>query len=162
MKKIAFIIVLVALTSCFGVEPQKTGKEGKSMPDFNIQLADGNMLHTRDIPTGKPIVLFYFSPYCPYCKALTEDIIEDMDDLKELQFYFVTTLGTQDLKQFAKEHQLAKYPNIFTGLDTARYINEYFGPRGIPYTAVFSKDKILNKTFVGKIGTGRILKAAKE
>src|SRR5689334_11536922 len=112
MKQFSFIILLVMLTGCFGITPQKTGKEGKPMPDFNILLADNTVLHTRDIPVGKPVVIFYFSPYCPHCKVVTEDIVEEMGDLKNIQFYFVTNYGFHDMEGFKKQYQLTKYTNI--------------------------------------------------
>jgi peroxiredoxin len=150
------------LTGCFGVTPQKTGKEGRPMPDFNILLSDSTVLYTRDIPAGKPVVMFYFSPYCPFCKAVTEDILEEMDELNNIQFYFVTSYGLPHLESFIKEHQLTRYTNIAAGIDTANFIHKYYSAQGVPYTAIFNKNKVLNNSFMGKISTGQIKDVAEE
>ena len=97
------------------------------MPEFSLLLMDRTTwLHARNIHTGKPIVLFYFSPYCPYCKAQTKEIIEDMDKLKNIQFYFVASSPLSAAKMFYNEYQLTKYSNIVTGIDTANVIQGLF------------------------------------
>jgi thiol-disulfide isomerase/thioredoxin len=162
MKYLSIIILFVILTGCFGITPQKTGKEGKPMPDFNILLSDNTVLHTRDIPSDKSVVLFYFSPYCPFCKAVTQNIIEDMDDLNKIRFYFITSYGLSDMEDFIKEHQLTKYTNITVGIDTANFIHKYYNAEGVPYIAIFKKNKILNNSFLGKISTAQIKDVAEE
>jgi peroxiredoxin len=163
MKQILLLLVIAALSGCFGSEPQKTGKEGKPMPQFSMLLTDSiSRLHTRDMPSNKPVVFFYFSPYCPFCKAQTNSIVENIDRLKEIQFYFVTNYPLASVKRFCEENQLAKYPNISTVLDSANSIGDYFEVRGVPYLAIYGKNKTLNKTFLGKIYTSEIKKIAEE
>jgi thiol-disulfide isomerase/thioredoxin len=162
MKQLSFLILGVMLTGCFGITPQKTGKEGKPMPEFTLMLANNTVLYTRDIPVGKPVVLFYFSPYCPHCKAVTQEIVEEMDDLNNIQFYFVSNFSFADLEGFKKNYQLFKYPNIIIGIDTTHFMNDYFSAVGVPYTAIFSKNKILNNSFMGKISAAQLKKVAEE
>ncbi|OQP54341.1 hypothetical protein A4H97_22935 [Niastella yeongjuensis] len=163
MKQIILLLIIATLTGCFGAEPQKTGKEGKPMPSFTLELLDSiTRLHSQDIPYGTPTVLFYFSPYCPHCNAQTNKIIEDMDRLKDIQFYFISRFTLTEVKAFQKEHQLAKYPNIVIGLDSANFINDYFEIAGIPYFAIYGKDKKLNKTFLGRIYSSQLKKVAEE
>jgi thiol-disulfide isomerase/thioredoxin len=158
---IAFIFI--CLTSCFGVEPHKTGKEGKSFPEFDILLTDSTTrLNTRSIVAGKPIALFYFSPYCPYCMAQTKEIIEEMDELKDIQFYFVTIFPPSTLKDFNKRYQLAKYPNITVGVDPKQFIRNYFEITGIPFMAIYGKEKKLNNAFRGEITAAQLKKVADE
>jgi len=163
MKQLILLFTIAALAGCFGSEPQKTGKEGKPMPDFSLLLLDSTTkMHTRDIPTGKPIVLFCFSPYCPYCKAQTKKIVEDMDRLKDIQFYFISNFPLPSVKEFYKEYQLAKYPNITIGIDSAQSVSDYFEISGIPYLAIYGKNKILNKSFMGSIYISQLKKVAEE
>jgi thiol-disulfide isomerase/thioredoxin len=161
--KTQIIILAVLLAGCFGSEPQKTGKEGKIMPEFTLLMLDSTIrLHSQDIPTGKPTVLYYFSPYCPHCKSQTKKIIEDIDILKNLQFYFISGFPLKDVKQFCKEYQLAKLPNVVVGLDSANFVSEYFEIPGFPYFAIYGSDKKLNNTYMGKTYSSQILKEAGE
>lgn len=163
MKQITLISLIVCLASCFGVTPEKTGKERKPMPDFDLLLTDSTTwLNTRNIPAGKPIALLYYSPNCPYCKALTQEIIEEMDELKNIQFYFISSFPMPTLKAYSKAYQLAKYPNIITGMDTSRLMHDYFNAPGIPYLAIYDKDKKLKQAFLGKISGNQIKKVAGE
>lgn len=157
---------IAVLAGCYDFEDpvsEKTGKEGKPLPEFNLLLTDSTTwLNTRNIPAGKPTVLFYFSPTCPYCRAQTEEIIEDMDKLKSMQFYFITSSSLAGLKSFCKEFELSKYRNIISGVDTGHIVSDYFEIEGVPYTAIFNKNKKLNKSYLGKIYSSQLIKAAKE
>lgn len=163
MKHITLFFIIACLVGCFGAEPQPSGKEGKPLPEFSLLLTDSmTRLHSRDIAPGKPFVLFNFSPHCPYCKVQTKKIIEDRDILKDIHFYFISRFPLSEVKKYANEFQLAKYPNITVGLDSADFVNDYFEVPGYPYMAIYGRDKKLNKTFLGKIYSSQLKKAAEE
>jgi thiol-disulfide isomerase/thioredoxin len=163
MKQFVAIGITIALFGCFGAEPQKTGKEGKPLPAFTMQLPDSiHTIHSQNIPAGKPFILFYMSPYCPYCKAQTKQMLEHMDDLKDVNIYFLSTFPIPTLKTFIEENQLQKYPNIQIGVDSANIVGDYFEITGIPYIAVYNKDKKLNKSYMGKVYISQIRKALDE
>jgi thiol-disulfide isomerase/thioredoxin len=163
MKQISLFFIILCLVGCFGTEPQKTGKEGKPLPEFSMLLLDSTTrLHSRDIPANKPFVLFVFSPYCPFCKAQTKKIIEDRDLLQDIHFYFISRFPLSAVKTYSKEFQLDKQPNITVGLDSASFVYDYFETPGFPYMAIYGKDKKLNKAYLGKIYSRLLLKAAEE
>jgi thiol-disulfide isomerase/thioredoxin len=163
MKQAILFLIIVILGGCFGADPQKTGKEGKPLPEFSMLLTDSTTwLRSRDIPANKPFVLFVFSPFCPYCKAQTKKIIEDGESLKDIHFYFVSRYPIGSIKDYINEFQLDKQPHITVGLDSANFVNDYFEVPGFPYMAVYGKDKKLNKAFVGKTYIRQIIKAAEQ
>jgi hypothetical protein len=163
MKQISGFFLIIALAGCFGAEPQKTGKEGKPLPEFSILLTDSTTwLHSRDIPAKKPFVLFVFSPHCPYCKAQTKKIIEDRDLLGDIHFYFISRYPLSSVKSYIKEFQLDKQSNITVGLDSANFVNDYLETPGFPFMAVYGKDKKLNQAFLGKTYSRLLLKAAEK
>jgi thiol-disulfide isomerase/thioredoxin len=163
MKQISIIFIITCLVGCFGSTPEKTGQEGKTLPNFNLLLPDSvTWINTSHVPTNKPLVLFYFNPHCPYCRAQTKDIIEDMDKLKNIQFYFITPFSFREMKSYYKEFQLAKYANITMGRDTANFMGDYFEITGVPYMAIYNKDKKLKKAFMGKIYSSQLKKVAEE
>lgn len=163
MRQISFIIIIICIAGCFGTAPQKTGKEGKPVPEFNMLLTDSTTwLHSKDIPKGKPYILFNFSPYCPYCKAQTKKVTENMDMLKDIHFYFLSRFPLSSVKEYSKEFQLSKFSNITVGLDSGSIINDYFEIPGFPYMAVYGKEGKLTKTFLGKTYCSKLKKAAEE
>lgn len=163
MKQICLFLIIFCLTGCFGAEPQKTGKEGKPLPDFSILLTDSTTwLHSREIPSDKPFALFIFSPYCPHCKAQTKKIIEDRELLGDIHFYFISQFPLSAIKMYSKELQLDKQPNITLGLDSANIVTDYLEAPGYPFMAVYGKNKKLNQAFLGKTYSRLILKAAEK
>jgi thiol-disulfide isomerase/thioredoxin len=131
------------------------------MPAFNLLLADSvTQLNTKDILTTRPIVLFYFSPYCPYCRAQIEEIIHKIDRVKDIQFYVFTSYSFKEMKHFYREYQIDKYPNIQMGIDQSNFFADYFEAPGLPYMAIYGKDKKLRKAFVGNVYSGQIKSAA--
>ncbi|WP_315815278.1 hypothetical protein [Paraflavitalea speifideaquila] len=65
------------------------------------------------------------------------------------------------MKDFYNEYHLEKYPNIIAGIDTAFAVSDYFEISGVPYIAIYGKNKKLSKTFEGKIYSSQIKKQLK-
>jgi thiol-disulfide isomerase/thioredoxin len=163
MKKISIVFIITCLAGCFGAEPQKTGLEGKPLPTFNLLSPDSSTwVNTSQAVKDKPIALFYFSPHCPYCKAQTKEIIDDIDKLKGIQFYFITPYPFAEMKKFYNEYKLGQYPNIITGIDTGMTVGNYFETSSVPYIAIYGKDQKLHHTFEGKIFSSQIKKVAEQ
>jgi thiol-disulfide isomerase/thioredoxin len=158
MKKIAFfVLTVVVMTGCNQGNAVKTGMEGKTMPSFALRLADStSFFNTASIPAGKPSVLFLFSPFCPYCRAEMDGIIDNMQELKDVHFYLLTPWPFHDMKLFYAYYHLEKYPNLTVGVDTSNFFGKYIHAQGVPYTAFYGKDKKLDKVFVGKTDAGII------
>jgi hypothetical protein len=91
-----------------------------------------------------------------------KEIIEDIDNFKDVQFYLITNYALTDMKHFCKEFQLSKYPNITVGRDTSYFFTNYLEITGVPFMAFYGKDKKLTKTFTGKIFGSQIKAALKE
>ncbi|MBO9570838.1 MAG: redoxin family protein [Chitinophagaceae bacterium] len=163
MRYLLLFCITVALAACFAgeAEPQKTGKEGKPLPNFVVQLPDSiSFLNTQKLQDNTPLAVFYFSPACPHCRAQVTEMIDDMDRLKDIQLLFITAYPYNHMKRFYEQYDLKKYPNIIIGSDTANFISSYFGITGVPYTAIYDKHKRLTKAFLGKIYSSQIINAA--
>ena len=159
--KYTTLISLVSLASCFGKTPEKTSKEGKSLPSFNLLLADSTTyFNTKNIPNGQPVVLFCFSPECPYCRVQMEEIIETTSSLKDIRFYIFTAWPFSEMKGFYTRYQLYKYPNIVVGVDYTNFFVGYFKAQGVPYMAIYGKDKRLNNAFIGNIHSKQLKEVA--
>jgi thiol-disulfide isomerase/thioredoxin len=150
-------VFAILVMGCFSREPEKTGYEGKSMPTFKLLLADSlTYLSTGNIPVGKPAVLFYFGPDCPYSRAQMEEIIDNIDELKNVRFYIFTTWEFPEMKKFYNHYRLFKYSNITMGVDYLNFFKYYFKTKGVPYLAIYNNQKILQAAFVGKVPSRQI------
>jgi len=155
MKSILFIIVFISLISCVSKKNAiTTGFEGKPLPSFNLLLMDSTTtINTNDIPKSAPIVLFFISPYCPYCKAQTKQILTDIKSLSNIHLYLITSLPYSDLKKFYEHFDLKKYPEITVGYDYTSFFGHYYKVNSVPYIAIFNRKKILRQVFTGNVKT---------
>ncbi|HET6253293.1 MAG TPA: MauE/DoxX family redox-associated membrane protein [Puia sp.] len=129
----------------------KTGMEGSKLPAFNILLVDSTTtLNSAAIPGGAPFIIFRFEPWCPHCQAETRDIIQHMQQLKNIRIYYITSSPFAEMKVFYQHYKLAQYPNIFMGRDTSNYFLHYYKPSSIPYLVVFDAKKRLVTAMKGE------------
>lgn len=153
MKQLFVLALSICLFACHNRNdrsPVRTGLEGKPIPSFEVLLSDSSTrLNTADIPAGKPIVLLYLSPQCPFCRAELTSILKNMSSLKDTRFYVFTNWPFKQFKSFYTHYQLDKYQNIVAAQDyTNAFIHHYPLP-AVPFTAFYDKNKNLNKAFIG-------------
>jgi hypothetical protein len=152
MKHIISFSIFIVLLGCYGTAPEKTGMEGKAIPSFQLLLADSSTyVDTKDIHVGKPTVFFYYGPHCPYSRAEMEEIIDEINTLKDVQIYAITHGSYTQMRKFYEHYQLNKYPNIVAGLDVKNFFGDYFKIIGVPFTAIYGKDGKMISAFTGKI-----------
>lgn len=152
MKKISIIILSIVLLSCHRNyrPPIKTGFEGQTLPSFNLLLSDSSThLNTGDIPKGQPIVMLFLSPQCPYCRAELTGILKNISSFNGVKFYVFTNWPFTQFKSFYTTYELSKYKNIVAGQDYTNFFLTHFSAMGVPYTAIYNKNKKLSKAFMG-------------
>lgn len=158
----AFILIAATWLSCKEEKAQeayKTGMEGKPIPAFAIQLLDSiSYIHSEDIPRNKKLVLFYFSPTCPYCRAQMRDMVNNIERFKDEQLYILTDANLSSIKIFAKYFDLENYQNVIIGRDTGGVIQQNYGLMSVPFTAYFDKNKNLKVAYSGRINSNSLLK----
>jgi thiol-disulfide isomerase/thioredoxin len=163
MKKNYLLFVLLAfIYACSTQQPIKTGKEGTPIPNFSIERAENWFLNTSEIPSGKPSVFIYFKTYCPYCRAEIEDILDNIDNMKNYNFYLISIDTLPSLHDFSKEYFIGGIQNIIIGRDSTHFFSKYFNTIGVPFTAIYNKDRKLTAAFMGKISTKEIRKYSKQ
>ncbi|MDR3714163.1 MAG: thioredoxin fold domain-containing protein [Puia sp.] len=158
MKKIILFLALASTVGCRDHKNEiKTGFEGKPLPSFNVLLMDSTTkLNTENIPSGEPVVVFYFNPYCPFCRAQTEEMLGNIKSLKNIRFYLVSNFPFEMIKKYYSDFQLNKYSNITVVQDYDAYFGNYYKAPGVPYIAIYNKEKILKKAFIGQLGSSDI------
>lgn len=162
MKHVIVILASLFFVQCKQSQPKLSGLEGKPMPVFDILLPDSTTWYnTKNIPQGKPAVILYYSPHCLYCKAQLNEIVDDMDQLLSVDFYLITSYPFKDMKEFSQYYGLKKYPNVTVGWDSAYFVENYFEAAGVPFMAIYDKNKILKHTYMGKVFTKQILASIK-
>jgi thiol-disulfide isomerase/thioredoxin len=141
----------------------KTGMEGRLLPSFNLLLVDSlTNLNTRDIPTGQPVIVIGFSPWCKHCQAETREILQHIEQFNNTRIYYVTSDPFDQMKIFYQYFGLAKYPNITLGRDTQAFFLPYFKTRGVPFTAIFDSKKRLKQVFSNGVTSNKLTQSIAE
>jgi uncharacterized membrane protein YphA (DoxX/SURF4 family)/thiol-disulfide isomerase/thioredoxin len=141
----------------------KTGMEGRLLPDFDLLLPDSvTHFNTANIPTGKPFVVIGFDPFCAHCQAETQDIIKNIQRLKNVSIYYVTPYPLWEIKAFYQHFKLERYPNITIGRDYRDVFFREFRSTVVPYTAVFDSRRRLKQVFAHQTDAKSLATATSE
>ncbi|MDR6567447.1 TlpA family protein disulfide reductase [Chitinophaga ginsengisegetis] len=144
-------------------KPFVTGLEKKLIPSFDIFLVDSTThINTGEIPEGKPFILLYFSPYCPYCQEQIREIVVAEKELKDIKFYIFTQFSFSEMKDFYYRNRLDTSPEILVGIDKDYFFSAYYKAYSVPFVAVYGRDRRLINAFKGKISIGQIKTIVKE
>jgi len=145
MKKIAFIMLIAYFAAC---KSHPAG--GETFPAFDILLADSvTRVNTGLITKGNPIVLIYFSPDCEHCQKETESILQHIQSLKGVRFYFITSDPFERLRAFKGYYKLNQYPNIIIGRDEQFFIIRHFKGAYPPYLVFYDQEKYQRAVYQG-------------
>lgn len=151
----AFILIAATWLSCKEEKAQeayKTGMEGKPIPAFAIQLLDStSFIHSEDIPDDKKLVLFYFSPTCPYCRAQMRDMVNNIERFKDKELCILTNADLRSIKAFADYFKLKGLNNVIVGRDTGNVVEKTYRLMTVPFTAYFDENKELKAAYTGRL-----------
>jgi thioredoxin-related protein len=129
----------------------KTGMENEAMPSFNLRLVDTNVKYnTNQIPIDKPIVFFFLSPECPFCRAQTRDIVDNIELFKNIRIYLISSYSQTELKNYSSHFNLNKYANIVVAQDADTFFARHFRVRQVPCLFFYGPDKRLKTVLEGR------------
>ena len=124
-----------------------------TLPAFNILMMDSvTIFNTYNIPEGKPIAIFFFSPDCAHCQRTTKRLLDSMESLKDIQFYMITAVHNFTyIRNFYKLYHLGDYKNIqLMGRDYEFFFGSFYGIRYVPDIALYDEHKKLIKLIQGE------------
>jgi thioredoxin-related protein len=156
----AVLFMAVAWIACQEEKPLqiKTGMEGKPLPAFAIQLLDStSFIHSDNLPAGKNLVLFYFKPTCPYCRAQMRDMLNNIERFKDKELCILTNEDLKGANSFARYFKLNRFNNVIVGRDTGSVVLKTYRIIGVPLTAYFDKNKQLKALYSGRMGPNSFL-----
>jgi peroxiredoxin len=134
-----------------------TGMENKPLVNFNVLLPDSTTyFNTSNLPAEKKVVLFYYSPTCPYCRAQMREMLNHIERYQNVQLCVVTNGDFKSMKEFNDYFKLQAVPNIITGVDTGSVFARNYQVLSVPFTATFDEQKRLKSAYAGRI-TGKTL-----
>jgi peroxiredoxin len=159
MKACIIILTAFFFMSCSSNRGKvATGLEGKSLPEFQLALADSTTpFSTASIPSGKPFLILWYQPYCPFCQAQMADIVNNIKNMNNLTIYMVSSSPKKDVQDFVDKYKLLKYTGIKIVADGKSQIGGYFQPKGVPFFAFYGANRKLKEARIGKQDIGVLI-----
>jgi len=149
MKKVVTLVVAAFIAIAGFAQPADTTSylSNKNIPAVKLIQGDSSWFTNANIPTGKPVVIIYFSPECGHCQLTAQEINNDIDKVKDAFFIWVSYFPVPEIKEFADKYKLAQYDNFKFGRDPKYAIPAFYHVKFTPFMAVYNKEGKLMQTF---------------
>ena len=131
----------------------------QSLPNAVLQTTSGGSFQFSSIPQGKPVVLMFFSPTCPYCQEETAEITTHANLNDEAAIVMVSTFSRQDLNAYIDQYGLNDFGNIRVVRDFGGSLFQEYGVQSVPYTVVYDGSHQMVRAFRGKASADRLYAA---
>lgn len=157
MLRWIFVSLFVALS---GINAQAQDTAPKPLAPFDIMLVNNQKLKSVQLKKSEPVILMYFSPTCDHCKDLTKEILKNAKSLGAKQLIMVTYFPVADVKKFADDFSIQKYPNIKIGTEgMALVVQKHYNIRNFPFVVLYDKSGKMIKMFREQVPAADIVKA---
>ena len=165
MKKIlpTVILILISLTANAQRHSDTIPEHLKNLrlPDFKLLLTDSSTnFYTEQLSKKKNTILMSFSPDCDHCKNQTKELIENIQQLKNVQIVMATTYPFNMMKDFYNAYNIAKYKNITMGRDVLYFFPKYYQNHYLPLITIYNSKGELKYYFDGGVPTTQLIELA--
>ncbi len=131
LTKIAFIAFLTCgsrILLAMEVTPAPSQFPMESLIGIN-----GKPFSTRDVLNKEMVtIVFYLSPECGACAEQTKAITSNMNQMKDVQFLFVTAYSQESTEAFLEDHNIQNYENIRFGYDANLTLQQHYQLQAVP------------------------------
>jgi thioredoxin-related protein len=148
MKKLLLLFSLIIATRC----SQAQNKPNiENIPPFHILKTDSTYFTPANLKKNQSVMIIYFSPDCSHCQHLMYEMKPKMKQFGNTQIVMVTFMEPSMLiavKNFYRDFDLAKYPNVTVGTEGHTYVvQRYYQVKTTPYIAIYNRNGKLVKAF---------------
>jgi peroxiredoxin len=133
--------ILTGTTSAVAQDSKTAVAQENTAPDFELQDLDGSTVALNSFKGQKPVLLYFWASWCPYCMAVRPAVINLRNgiDQKDLAIVAINVGGGDSLakvKRFQEAHP-APYTSVYDGEGKA--VRAY-RVQGIPHFVLIDKE----------------------
>lgn len=85
----------------------------------------------------------FFNSNCDFCLNEIEDIVDNIDDFKDVNFYLISNENESELLEYNEDSEFLGIENFIILQDKNNLFNEFFNYPGNPSTYLYNKDNKL-------------------
>jgi thiol-disulfide isomerase/thioredoxin len=125
--------------------------------DGEVISGTGERTTLTEIAAGRPLVINFWTTWCPYCVEELPDFAQVVDEYGDrVEFAFVDIADgmqetMEDAKAWLDEHGFASLPAYYDTPETGLEVAKSFRVISIPVTVIVSPDGEVEERFVGKM-----------
>jgi cytochrome oxidase Cu insertion factor (SCO1/SenC/PrrC family) len=144
-------LCLVLLLAAVFVQAQHTDDKPPpaQMPTFKFYDIEGQPYTNKQLPAGKPYLLFYYNSECDHCVLATNQLKQVMPvlKLKNVQVLMLSAETEDKIAAYYGAMSLDKYDNLEMLRDKDRSMHFYYEFRNTPYVILYGADQKVIKYF---------------
>ena len=131
-----------------------------TIPQFSIYKASDSTAFTREnLQKKKATVFIIFSPDCEHCQHETDELKKNIDKFKNTQIVMIGFLPHNMIRDFYKDYQIEKYPQITMGRDAKYFFPIFFNVKSLPAIYIYDKKGRFKQAFEGSVKIEKIIEA---
>jgi len=152
-----FVLVQLSITS-LAQQTEPPYKRFPTVPPLKLLLTDSSTVFTdKELKKNTPLFFILFSPDCEHCKKETEELIDKIDSLKNIQIVMATFMPFDKMKEFYNDYKLNRFSNITVGYDTQHILATYYRISYTPFVALYDKKGNLIEGFQGALPITKVI-----
>jgi len=118
---------------------------GTRVPDIDGKRPDGTPLTLEFAKTGKPTILYLFSPLCHWCNRNFDNMMALYHATKNQYVFVGVSLSPNGVKDYVQSHAI-DYPVV---MDISTSLRQTYKFSATPTTIVVSTDNVVIKEWSG-------------
>jgi peroxiredoxin len=170
-KSILFIVILSVLSILFYLgyniltktkEKNAIAEQLQTIPEFELLTLDQQPFTKANLKPNLNTIFIYFNSDCDFCHYEAQNISDNLDSFKNVQFVFVCTESIEVIQNFSKQYNFYNQQNITFLYDNNSLFSSQFDATSIPYVLIYDKNQELIKKHKGQLNVKGILRALQQ
>ncbi len=146
IKLTFFTLLVLAVSNCFAMASLESKTLiGKAAPIFSLPDLNFKKVNTADFFGKKPVLLFFWTTWCPHCRVAIKNLNKDAPAL-EAKGVAVLTVDIGESQALVSDYMQKSNCNLAVLMDQDSAVAQSYGVLGVPTFLLIGRDGVV-KTF---------------
>ena len=137
---------------------KRHGKKQQDATTASVELAQ-EYVTNKDLDNNANLFVMMFNPTCSHCERVTETLTKNIALFKKSKIVLMANKVMKPyLPDFIKSFHIDNYPQIYTGTDSAGFVDKVFLYTALPQMNIYNGQRKLLKTYTGEVAIDSLKK----